>query len=842
MISASEGTWVPENGGDRFNKAIEWLLFGLLAFMPFAFGAVEAWSEEIVTALAAAISVCFLLQLTASRNGFVTWTWAYVPIAAFLLLAFLQMIPLPVALVHFVSPETVSQKLMLLRDLHGTDVTPSSMTVSFYAHGTMHGLRLALAIAAIFIVVFNAIRTPDQIARVLGAIVVIGAAVVVVALAQTAFGNGRIYWSVPSPDGVAVSGPFVNHSHYSQFMSLSMGAAIGLIFMKVHDRFGRYPVTPEAVTAYLGSRDGKLLLGLVLMVVLGATSVFVSLSRGGMISMMIAGAFTTLVVSSRRSLKGSGWVMALLALGAFLCVLYVGFDAVYDRLGTLREVDKAEAGRWQIVKDIAAAWTRFPILGTGLGTHEMVYPMFDRSTVPAIASHAENEYAQTAEETGLIGLAALMLFGVLVWSSYAGVIRRSRIAIHSAAYGLGFGLFAILVHSLSDFGQHLPANAGLSAIFCALLIRLRHIGTDSNALTGRLAVANGQARKYGVIGLGLAGVLFAPALLGADAARRAEAHWARVLQAERGMKEKDWRGSDEEYTYLLRHAAAAQDCQPADVVYRHWLNVYRWHAVNRIADPNISDVSLPAEALEIVRRIADEQKQAIPLCPTWGPPWTVLGQLERFVTPGDDNGAHHILRGRQLAPCDPTVCFVTGVLYTEQGNLDVAVREWQRTVELDRSLFGEVCSLLVVQLHRADLASALAGNDLDCLLRLESTLKDSADGAELLEATTGHIMDLLEEKCREPGATAREFARLAERYGRLGRTDEAIRVYRSALGLDYTEVSWRYHLAELLAKQDLKSEAVRELEICLYLRPQFPDAQRLMERLLVQVNASGRLN
>ena len=47
----------------RFDQVIEWLLISLLAFMPFAFGAVEGWSEEVVAALAAAISICFLLKL-----------------------------------------------------------------------------------------------------------------------------------------------------------------------------------------------------------------------------------------------------------------------------------------------------------------------------------------------------------------------------------------------------------------------------------------------------------------------------------------------------------------------------------------------------------------------------------------------------------------------------------------------------------------------------------------------------------------------------------------------------------------------------------------------------------
>ena len=138
------------------------------------------------------------------------------------------------------------------------------------------------------------------------------------------------------------------------------------------------------------------------------------MTRGGMVSMLVAAGFTTLVLSSRRSLRGRGWVIVLMALGAFICILYVGFDAVYDRLATLQQFNQYE-DRLQIIKDIAVEWTKFPVLGTGLGTHEVVYPMFDRSTIPALAAYAENEYAQAAEETGLISLAALSLFGILVW-------------------------------------------------------------------------------------------------------------------------------------------------------------------------------------------------------------------------------------------------------------------------------------------------------------------------------------------------------------------------------------------------------------------------------------------
>ena len=101
----------------KFDKAIEWLLISLLAFAPLAFGAVEAWSEEVVVALAAAISISFLLKLVFERNTRLIWSWAYVPIAIFVLIAGLQLIPMPAGAVSVISPSTAAIKEELLGDL-----------------------------------------------------------------------------------------------------------------------------------------------------------------------------------------------------------------------------------------------------------------------------------------------------------------------------------------------------------------------------------------------------------------------------------------------------------------------------------------------------------------------------------------------------------------------------------------------------------------------------------------------------------------------------------------------------------------------------------------------------
>ena len=813
-----------------FDKVIEWLLISLLTFMPLAFGAVEAWSEEVVVALAAAISISFLLKLIFEENTRFIWSWVYVPVAVFLLVAVFQLIPLRTSLVSVISPSTVATKKELLGDLPNSAALLKSMTLSFYPNATKHDLRLILAVAAVFFVVVNVYRRPEQIKRLLAAIAIIGGSIAVLALAQDLLGNGKIYWIVPTGYGEAYSGTFINHSHYGQFMNLSIGAALGLIMVKVHEAFTGKKVTPPVVFEYLSSPAARPILALTVAIILQITTVFVSLTRGGMISMLIAGAFTTLVLSSRRSLKGRSWIMALMALGAFICVLYIGFDAVYDRLATLRELHEYK-GRWQIVKDIGVAWTKFPVLGTGLGTHEVVYPMFDRSTIVSLAAHAENEYAQVAEETGLAGLTTLVCFGILVWANYVRNIRSASIPIRSAAYGLGFGLVGIMLHSLSDFGQHLPANAFLSGVSCALLLGIARAGQKNNP-TVKVAEISKGSRSLRIAVLVCASGVWAWALLGANSARLAEAHWKKALAVEQSLTEKDWLASDEEYVDLLSNAAAAADYQPDNIKYHHWLNVYRWRSISRITDPNTGAIIIPEQTMEFVRRIVDELHNVRTLCPTYGATYCVVGQLEKF-TLDDPNGVEHIRKGFQLAPCDPTACFVAGLLDAEEQQIDASFEKFSRAIQLDGRFFQGAANVYINHISRPDLAVAIAGDNTGRLSYVANILADTEEHGDLVERTQAKVIDLLKARCQEPDAPAWAFASLANIYRKEKDNEAAIEHYRRALALDYGQVYWRFALARLLAEIDRIPEAIHEARICLRLQPQMNAAKKLIEDLSV---------
>ena len=807
---------------------IERLLAGLLVFMPFAFGVVHAWSEEIVIVLSGTIAICLVLRLAFCREQALTWSWAYVPVGLFLLLVVFQLVPLPSGLIRIISPNTAGLKTQLLSDLPDSDNLLKSMTLSFYPYATRHNLRLVLCTVAVFMVVLNVFRRPDQIKRLLLVIAVVGGIVALITLAQNIFGNGKIYWFIYNKNCKGYSGPFVNHSNYGQFMNLSIGAALAALVVKLREDFGGKALTAAVVFDYLGSKSARTLWLLVGIISFAAASIFVSLTRGGMIGMLIAAIFTTILIGMRKSVAAQGWIIAVIALIAFTCVLYIGFDAVYERLASLRDFDEAESGRLQILKDIGVLLGKFPLVGTGLGTHSVVYPMFERSTIPVLAAHAENEYAQLAEETGLAGLAMLMIFGIMVWLSYAKNLCNSNLPICSAAYGLGFGLLAILIHSLSDFGQHLPANSVLSAIFCALLLRLA-LYADERKVDTKIILPFRKFRSATVAVLLGVCVVWVWAVFGANKFRLAEAHWRKVLDIEKTLAENRWQGTDAEYEDLIWCASQAVACDPESIKYQHWLNVYHWRSIGRKTDPDSGNVIISEQSMPAVRSLVDELNKACALCPTYGPSYSIVGQIEKFIL-GDDRGVKKIREGFRLAPCDAIACFVAGRLDVLEGKVDHSVEKFERAVRLDRRLFKDVVDIYIHYLSRPDLAVSMAGDDIAWLNYVVGVLEDM-QYVDLAKLARNRMKDLLEAQCARGDASARIYLYLGNIYRKQQKDEAAIEYYRQALAMDYGRVHWRLEFARLLAKKERIPEAMHEARICLRLRPQLKAAQRLLADL-----------
>jgi len=807
-----------------FDAAIERLLVGLLIFMPVAFGVRRAWSEQVVVILSGLMLLCFAMKLLIHRSQPMVWSWAYVPIALFVAVVLLQLAPLPRGVVDVLSPNTAAEREALLRDFPGANRLLTTMSLSFYRRATWHDLRLVLSVSAVFVVVLNVVRQASQVQRLLKAIALIGGAVAVLALLQALFGNGKYYWFITPEYPVAIrSGPFVNRNHYAQFMALSVGAGLAYLCIRLHEAFAGRRRSLAGLCEYLGSRAAREVWMLIGLMGMGVATVLIAMSRGGAISLVISGALTVILLSLRSSLKGSGWIMVILAVVAFACVVFTGLDAIIDRFANLG-ADSSSTSRMQILKDLTAAYGRFPAFGTGLGTHAFVYPMFKQIDNVLWYTHAENEYAQVLEETGVAGLAALALFGLMVMYGGCRCLRRGRLPICSAVYGLGFGLTAILIHSLTDFGQHMPANAMLSAVFCALVISLARQGLAEPAV-----VAVAPAVRAGYLWrpafLVLAMGVFGLAVWASDRARAGETHWAAALKLENALGKRDWQGDEAEYAQLISHAARAAECEPGDVRYLHWLAVYRWHELDQQAGGRGNLINLSQQQQDSLEQIITDLRRACAICPVYGPAYSVLGQIELFVLDRPE-GAENIRRGLRLSPSDPVSCFVAGRLDVIEGDMDAAAVKFQKAVSLNRGLFKDVVNIFLTDLSRPQLALAAAEDDI-WRLNYVARLLDAMQYTDLATEARAKAKSLLGTKKQADGASATELVMLAEFLKSDGENEQAAECYRRALALDYGQVAWRLSLAELLVRMDRVNEAFEEVKTCLRLHPRYAPARKL---------------
>jgi O-antigen ligase len=816
--------------GRRWDWAMLGLLVALLAFAPAAFGAVEAWSELTVVIAAAGLAICLALRVVFDREFRPGLTWLHWPLLLFVLLTAVQILPLPAALVAGLSPSTVATKQELL------DGGPlRRTTLSFYPQTTAHHLRLVLVGTTVFVTVASAIRNPRQVKNLLLAIFAIGCAQAVLAIAQIATATDKIYWSLPTGRRLATSGSFVNYSHFSQFMNLSLGAGIALFLIQLHDerrQAMRGAMWRTSLSRLNWEQHGPVLAGIVLC----AVTVLSSMSRNGAISLFIAAAVIGAALYRRGSLSWRGWLLGGIPLAVLVVLFVVGFDAVYERLATLKDT-RAYESRWEMTAATLRAFSHYPLWGTGLGTHEFVFPMFDTAVTPVLAAHADNDYAQLLEEMGVAGAALVAFFVIGVAALAVQLIRRGKSASSAAAYGIAFGLIAVAVHSASDFGQRVPANFCLSATFCGMLVAITRLERRA-ALVRRGEFPSSEPSPWLRRGVAAAALVCA-VLAGAWAARGAysayfgERWWAAALAMESRIQRAPDDATDSDYIDLLAAAERAFESDPANVQYGYWLNSYRWESLSRSIDPETGRVLLRPDELPFVARIADELAALRRICPTFGPPYALEGQL-RLLVLGDERGAELIRKGVRLARYDAPTCLVAGELAARQGKLDEAQPLLTRAVALQPAYFRDVADIYLLEAKRPDLARSLAGDDyrrLEELARACAAIPQYSDLAvEVRNAATAS----LRRRAATSEVTPQELVSLARIEDSQGNRDSAIELYRRAVEQDYRQIDWRLELARSLAASNRLDEAIRQVRVCLRLRPHYTPAVKLMDELIAR--------
>jgi len=457
---------------------IEFTAIFLIIFSPIAFGATERWSKLVVEA--AACSMCALWCFRAViRHKF---SFAKSPlnllVVAFIMLACFQLAPLPGFLASRFSPTTVHIETGTLpgantSPIEGAEAKATAMTaqaasarrISANPASGRSFLYLIAAYAIAFLVIMNTYRRREQISRLLAAVVVVGFTVAMLGILGRVAPNGKVLWLRDAPSGAIWFGPFVNRNHFAGYLVMVVPVALGMMIGA-------------------SNRDKKTLLGFAAAVMTGA--VFLSASRGGVLSLAVAATVFCLMLISSRNAKKNLFPLVLVACIALIGAVVIGIGPLLSRSAGLASMDSAGEYRWDVWKDTARMAGAFPLFGVGLGCFRHVFPIYKTLSAQLLFTHAENEYLQLLAEAGIGGLAIGAIFIALILKNSLRSFKGKRSSFSS---GLMIGLTAaavgMLAHSFVDFNLHVPANGLLFAMILGLLVVFGSVHVSCSSQTAR---------------------------------------------------------------------------------------------------------------------------------------------------------------------------------------------------------------------------------------------------------------------------------------------------------------------------------------------------------------------
>ncbi|MDP6438270.1 MAG: O-antigen ligase family protein [Candidatus Brocadiia bacterium] len=462
-------------------------IIAALAFAPLAFGAVEPWAYSVLAVLAytALALACVRAAVRRSASGFATPI--LLPAGLALLLVAVQYAEWPVGILKAVSPEA-ARFYAGAAALTGVEGEAAGFAPSLYRHATRDALIRLSSYVALFLATCAYVRTRKHISTIAGAIVTVGFAVSLIGIVQNLAGTRKLYGWRELTRGGALFGPFVSRNQFASYAGVCLFVGLGLLLAHAAHAAGSTRRWREGLQRVLTCRAHRDFLVAFAVGLIGAAVIW-SLSRGGILSLVLSFAGVFLAARLTRFVGGKQLYVAAVCLVIVAWVTYLGWDSVVKRVSTLDEVarDPLATWRWRIYSDAGRMSLRFPLLGTGAGTFLSVYPFYRTLPTDAITVSPHNEYLHVLVETGFGGLAILLLtMGLIYRRVWRGLSdRHYPFARGFLAGGVG-ALLMVTLHSLVDFPMRSPAIAATMAVTAALLYRATTIKGDRKSVPGAL--------------------------------------------------------------------------------------------------------------------------------------------------------------------------------------------------------------------------------------------------------------------------------------------------------------------------------------------------------------------
>jgi O-antigen ligase len=450
-------------------KIIDYGILGLIVLSPLPAASVYEWSILVIQLAVLVMLGAYILMTEKPQNNELLMNslkWPKVLFIGFFVFLVVQVVPLPKFLVKIFSLSSYSFQESFLPDFSNLKLVSFSLIPT-------HTLREGLEILSYFLLGFIIIKTVTdwrQIVRIYYALIGMGVFQALYGLFELYNKNPRILFYEKMYHLDSVTGTFVNRNHFSGYMEMVIPLAIGLAIAKTslhsltemrwRDRFLRL--------SEKGLSTGLLVsLGIVVM----AVAVIFSKSRSGLFLLVFSFIlfFGLTIVFFRRTReqkkRTKNFIAAVFIIIIFVS-LYIGIDATIERFALDKLLREGRPTYW---KNTVGIFADYPLLGTGLGTFPSLYPDKEAEETLIRLYHTHNDYLEYLSELGIVGM-SLLLGGILYLLIKSFLVWKGRRNPEVKGLGLGgiVAIICILIHSLTDFNLHIPANMLLFTVVLCL--------------------------------------------------------------------------------------------------------------------------------------------------------------------------------------------------------------------------------------------------------------------------------------------------------------------------------------------------------------------------------------
>lgn len=463
MVSSANG--VESFGRDRLmSRKLEVILALILVGTSLAFGGVQPIEYSLAEIFIFLTVILFLWNQ--KRHGRINLNLPVWPLL-FVLWVGLQMIPLPQSLVAAVSPA----HHLAAAGMRAVNSRGDWDTLSIYPAATLGSFLKLLAYLGAFLLAVHLFDSGRRRSSLVMALISLGCFEAGYGIIQHLLSWNKIFGVTDPYDLWVAIGTYINRNHFAGVMELTFPFA----FASAYYSYQLWSDPRHRVASLQSGGEGDSSIGFriifyLFLVVVMVVSVVFSFSRGGILAVSFTLIGLSLLTFLKIRRKSWGLIIVGLATLAVGFSLWIGLGGVLQRFEYMSQSKYLGTSRRSMIwSDTLQLLHANPVLGTGLGTYGEALRPFQTHLVNLHVDHAHNDYLEFASETGLVGFSLLFLpifylLGKMI-VSFLKDHRRYRSAVLLGCIGSTLGL---LIHSLTDFNLHIPANALIFAVILGI--------------------------------------------------------------------------------------------------------------------------------------------------------------------------------------------------------------------------------------------------------------------------------------------------------------------------------------------------------------------------------------